>query len=86
MIKSATIKLGVFGNKSGVEIILPDGRNIAPDLKIQAVEIQAVRGEFTIAKLTCLVAVEANLYFQAIKLRQQDYSRVVRQGIAALTE
>ena len=50
----------IAGGKNGkVEIILPDGRDIAPDLYVQAIDIKARVEDFTIITITCCARVEA---------------------------
>ena len=50
-----------FGTQA-LQIILPDGRDIAPDLYVQAIEMKARADEFTLISITCCARVEAQGY------------------------
>lgn len=66
--KFATIIIPPFGGGwegKKLQIILPDGRDIAQDLHIQRLEIMAASDDFTMVKMTCCAHVEAMSLYPA---------------------
>ena len=57
----ATIKIPPFGHSfqdDKLQIILPDGRDVAPDLFIQRIEVVMAVDDFATVKITCCAKVE----------------------------